>query len=166
MSAAGDEATVTVLVQVAPEEAFRVFTEEIDLWWRRGLRYRIGRGRSVLCVEPRLGGRLFETFERDGEERVVQTGQVTTWDPPRRLVLSWRAVNFAPSESTEVEVIFAPSPSGTRVTLHHRGWSRIRADHPARHDLAVPAFIRMIGLWWGDLLTSLRERATHLPAAE
>jgi hypothetical protein len=38
----------------------------------------------------------------------------------------------------------------------HRGWSRIRPDHPARHDLEVAAFVRMMGLWWGDLLTSLR----------
>jgi hypothetical protein len=37
----GDEAVVSVLVAVEPETAFRVFTEEIDQWWRRGLKYRI-----------------------------------------------------------------------------------------------------------------------------
>ena len=30
-------------------------------------------------------------------------------------------------------------------------------DHPARHGLVGPAFSRMIGLWWGQLMTSLRE---------
>jgi hypothetical protein len=40
----------------------------------------------------------------------------------------------------------------------HREWSRIRTDHPARHAHDVGAFLRMLGLWWGDLLTALRER--------
>jgi hypothetical protein len=38
-----------------------------------------------------------------------------------------------------------------------RGWSAIRPDHPARHGLDDAAFSRMIGLWWGDLMTGLRE---------
>ena len=36
----GDQATVTVTLAVAPEEAFAIFTQEIDLWWRRGPRLR------------------------------------------------------------------------------------------------------------------------------
>jgi uncharacterized protein YndB with AHSA1/START domain len=156
----GDEARVTVLVAVAPAEAFRIFTEEIDQWWRRGLRYRVGgKRRSVIAIEPRVGGRLFETFDAPSGRRIVETGRVTAWEPPARLVLEWRAVNFAPHESTEVEVLFEPSPSGTRVTLTHRGWSRLRADHPVRHGEEVPAFLRTMGLWWSDLLTSLREHA-------
>jgi uncharacterized protein YndB with AHSA1/START domain len=157
---AGDQARVSVLVKVPPDVAFQVFTEEIDLWWRRGLRYRVsGKGRGVMCIEPGVGGRLFESIESKGGTRVVETGRVTAWEPPSRLVLEWRNVNFAPAEKTEVEVVFAPSPSGTLVTVTHRGWAAIRPDHPARHGLDVPAFIGMIGSWWGDLMTSLRERA-------
>jgi hypothetical protein len=74
-------------------------------------------------------------------------------------------VNFAPGEQTEVEVSFEPRPNGTLVTVTHRGWGGIRADHPARHGLDVVAFIRMMGLWWGDLLTSLREYLAHRPPA-
>lgn len=166
MSAPGDQARVSVLVAVAPEVAFRVFTEEIDQWWRRGLRYRVsGKGRGILHLEPRLGGRLFESIESKGGTRVIETGRVTAWEPPSRLVLEWRLVNFAPGEKTEVEVRFAPSPSGTLVTVTHRGWAAIRPDHPARHGLDVPAFIRMMGLWWGDLMTSLREHAAQSPSA-
>jgi uncharacterized protein YndB with AHSA1/START domain len=163
MSAAagpGDRATVTVLVAVEPAIAFEVFTEEIDRWWRRGLKYRVsGKGRGILYLEPRVGGRLFESIETSKGSRVVETGRVTIWEPPARLVFEWRAVNFAPSEKTEVEVTFAPSPSGTLVTVQHRGWSTIRPDHPARHGEEVPAFLRTMGLWWADLLTSLREHA-------
>ena len=156
--AAGDEANVSILVAVEPDEAFRVFTEEIDQWWQRGMKYRVAaKRRGVIHLEPRVGGRLFESFETGSGSRAVETGRVTAWEPPARLVFEWRAVNFAPSEKTEVEVVFKESPSGTLVTVKHRGWSRIRPDHPARHGLEVGPFLRTMGLWWGDLMTSMRE---------
>ena len=130
----GDQAKASVLVKVPPDEAFRVFTEEIDAWWRSGMRYRIGKRRSVVHLEPKLGGRLFEAFETaNGDPKIKETGRVTCFEPPRRLVLTWRAVKFAPDEETEVEVLFEPRPSGTLDTVCHRGWSKIRPDHPARH---------------------------------
>lgn len=155
----GDQASASVLVRVPPHEAFRIFTEEIDAWWRAGLRYRIGKSRSVVHLEPKLGGRLFESFAKGDRETVEETGRVTVFEPPTRLVLAWRAVNFAPDESTEVEVLFAPSPSGTLVTVCHRGWSRIRPDHPVRHAQESSRFLGSLGRWWGDLLTALRVRA-------
>jgi uncharacterized protein YndB with AHSA1/START domain len=160
MSVAGDRASVAVGLPVAPAEAFRLFTEEIDLWWRRGRRFRNAPGeRGFVAIEPRVGGRLFESFASDAGETVVETGRVLAWEPPARLVFEWRAVNFAPHERTEVEVRFAPTSRGTLVTVEHRGWSGIRADHPVRHGQDVPAFIRMMGMWWGDLMTSLRLHA-------
>ena len=67
MSAAalpGDQAKVSVLVRVPPEIAFRVFTTEIDQWWRRGLRYRVaGKRRGIIRLEEGVGGRLFESFD-------------------------------------------------------------------------------------------------------
>ena len=30
---------VSTLVAVSPAEAFRVFTEEVDLWWKRSMRF-------------------------------------------------------------------------------------------------------------------------------
>ena len=154
----GERARVSVLVAVPPDVAFRVFTEEIDQWWRRGLRYRVsGKGRGILHLEPAVGGRLFEEIESGAGPRIVETGRVTVWEPPARFALEWRNVNFSETEKTRVEVAFEPSASGTLVTVTHSGWSAIRADHPARHGLDVPAFIRMNGMWWSDLLTSLRE---------
>ena len=156
-----DQARVSVLVEVEPEEAFRIFTEEIDQWWRRGLKYRVaGFRRGMLCVEGHVGGRLFETFDTDTGKRVVETGRVVSWEPPSRLAFEWRAVSFAPNEKTLVEVRFAPSARGSLVTVTHSGWSKIRLDHPARHGLDVAAFLRMMGLWWGELMSALREHAT------
>ena len=154
MIAPGDSVRVSALLKVPPSEAFRVFTEDIDQWWRRGLKYRVqGPGRGVVHLEPHVGGRLFEQF--DGGQ-VVQTGTVRVWQPPTRLVFEWRGVNFAPGESTEVELSFEPSASGTQVTLVHRGFASLRGDHPVRHGQPVPAFIRSMGLWWGGLMQSLQ----------
>jgi uncharacterized protein YndB with AHSA1/START domain len=157
---AGDEVRVSVLVRVEPRTAFRIFTEEIDQWWRRGLKYRVaGGGRGIVHLEGCLGGRLFESFDAPSATPIVETGRVTAWEPPARLVFEWRGVNFAPGEKTDVEVTFAASASGTLVTVVHRGWSRLREDHPVRHALPVVEFIRSMGLWWGDLLSSLRVHA-------
>jgi len=156
----GDQARASVLVAVPREEAFRIFTEEIDQWWRSGPQYRaLARPTAILHLEPHAGGRIFETQSGEGDARVIETGRITDWDPPARFTFRWRASNFAPAEWTNVEVTFASSPSGTLVTVTHRGWSRIRPDHPVRHGQPVAAFIRSNGLWWGGLLTSLREHA-------
>jgi uncharacterized protein YndB with AHSA1/START domain len=154
----GDQAKVTVTVGVEPKDAFEIFTQEIDLWWRRGMRFRpVGRKVGVLHFESGVGGRLFEAYEVRGESRLIVVGTVTVWDPPSRLVFEWRNTNFAPGESTEVEVTFEPMGEGvTQVTLCHRGWSKLRPDHPARHGNVGPAMSRMIGMWWGDLLSAFR----------
>lgn len=154
----GDAASVTMLVEVEPSVAFEVFTKEIDLWWRRGVRYRIaGRRPGVMHLEPRLGGRVFESIE--GSAALYQVGLITSWEPPRHLVFEWRNVNFTEGEKTEVEIFFDATARGTNVRLIHRGWSKIRADHPARHGMESADFLRSLGLWWGGLLSSYLERA-------
>jgi uncharacterized protein YndB with AHSA1/START domain len=151
----GDQASAQVSIAVPPAEAFAFFTEKIESWWRRGPRFRNAPGdRGFIRMEPGVGGRVFESFD----DRVVEVGRAIVWDPPRRLVFEWRNSNFAPAEKTEVEVRFEPTANGTRVTVVHRGWAAIRPDHPARHGQAASAFSRSVGLFWGDLLTSLRER--------
>jgi uncharacterized protein YndB with AHSA1/START domain len=154
----GDAASVSVFVRVSPEDAFDVFTGEIDLWWRTGPAYRIaGRRRGQLVFEPRLGGRLFEIFETT-ETHTIEVGRVTVWDPPSRLALEWRGVNFKPHEVTQVEVRFEPSGEGTMVTVRHSGWSSLPDDHPARHGLVGAEFSRSLGMWWSGLMTSYRQR--------
>ncbi|MGC4094138.1 MAG: SRPBCC domain-containing protein [Polyangiaceae bacterium] len=156
--ATADAATVVVVVAAPPELAFQVFTDEVDSWWRTGPRFRIGR-RSVgrLAFEGGLGGRLFETYETAAGSRTHEAGRITQWEPPWRLSFEWRGVNFRAGESTLVEISFEPSGDGTRVTLRHSGWSSLPDDHPVRHGKLGAEFIREIGLWWGALLSALRE---------
>ncbi|MBI2685233.1 MAG: SRPBCC domain-containing protein [Acidobacteria bacterium] len=154
----GDSVRVSVTVSLEPAAAFAIFTGETDLWWRRGPKFRpSGRTAGVLSFEPATGGRLFESFDSEAGRQVVVMGTITVWEPGRQLSFEWRGVNFAPGESTLVDVRFEPVHSGTRVTVTHSGWAALRADHPVRHGQPAAAFIRNLGLWWGELLTSLRE---------
>jgi uncharacterized protein YndB with AHSA1/START domain len=150
------DVTVVTTVAVTPAEAFRVFTEEIDAWWGRGRAYRFNQGDSgMMRFLPGPTGSLVE----EGPGGTFQIGRVLTWDPGALLVFEWRARNFAPDESTEVEITFEAIPSGTKVTLRHRGLTRLRLDHPARHGSEDQAFIAMLGRYWARLLMSMRARA-------
>lgn len=157
----GDQARAEIVVHVARAEAFRVFTEEIDQWWNHGRAFRAsGRHPSVLAIEPGVGGRLFETYEVRGAKRVLESGRVTIWEPPARIVFTWRNTNFAPHEHTEVEIEFdAMGDARTRVRVTHRGWRSIRPDHPARHGHPPRVFVAKMGLRWAELLRGLRRHA-------
>lgn len=157
-----DLVRVTTVVPVDPATAFALFTEEVDAWWRRGPRYRFGDG--TMRFEPPPRGRLVEVYdEAAGDLHVV--GEVSAWEPGRRLAFAWRGARFAPGEETHVEVRFERVAAGTRVTVEHRGWEALPPDHPARHGLTGGAFTSMIGLWWGELLTMLRAHAAARDAS-
>jgi uncharacterized protein YndB with AHSA1/START domain len=158
MTIAGDACAVTVFVAVPPLDAFDVFTQEIDLWWRQGPQFRIaGRRRGQLTFEGGVGGRLFETFDVHGQPTTIVVGRITAWDRPAGLAFEWRAVNFKPDESTTVEVGFRAQGEGTLVTVRHTGFASLRDGHPARHGKVGAAFVRMMGMWWADLMKGLQE---------
>ena len=157
----GDQVTVSVTVAADPATAFALFTEETDRWWRRGPKFRVsGRNPGTVRFEPHAGGRLFEEFESAKGPEIFAMGAITAWDPPSGFAFDWRGVNFAPGDVTHVEVAFDAVPTGCRVTVRHSGWSGLRADHPVRHGLPPEGFIRMIGLWWSELMTSYRVTLT------
>ena len=154
-----DAVRVTSRVEVDPGTAFRLFTEEVDVWWRTGPRFRWHPERGgALRFEGGPGGRFVEVYP-DGES--FEVGRIRVWDPPRRLVFGFRARNFAAGESTEVEVRFDASGEATDVTVEHRGFAALRADHPVRHGLGAGAFENMMGVFWADLLTAARRHAAR-----
>ena len=159
---ASDVVTVSVNVPADPATAFAIFTTETDLWWRSGPRFRIaGKQPGVVRFEPWVDGRFMEEVESPSGPQVFTKGSITVWQPPEQFQFEWRGVNFAPGESTHVQVMFEAVPTGTRVTVRHSGWAALRSDHPVRHGQAGPAFIRRLGLWWGELMTSFRELAAE-----
>ena len=154
-----DPIVTTTVVAADPATAFKLFTADVDVWWKRGPMFRPSDcGSGVLQFEMRTGGRLLETYA-DGS--TFEFGRIRSWEPPRRLVFDLFARAFGPGESTEVEVLFEPEGEVTRVTVTNRGWDRFAADHPVRHGMAETAFRDMMSIWWADLLVAIKGHAVR-----
>ena len=149
---------VALRVNASPPDAFRAFTKEIGEWWRPSQLFRFSAdGRTgTLSFEPGERGRLVETYD-DGTTFVI--GQVRSWEPPRRLVVSWRHASFAPDQETELRVRFDPVGDQTRVSVEHYGWDGIPAENAARHGFPLAVFQLRVGEWWQTLLKGMRGRA-------
>ena len=152
---------VALRVGAPPERTFDAFTDEIGEWWQPNRLFQFtDRADGRLAFEPGPNGRLVETYA-DGESFVV--GHVRVWDPPRRLVVSWREASFADDQDTELHVRFdgVDGDRGqTRVTVEHFGWDTIPPEHAARHGFPLGAFQQRAAEWWQDLLRSLRDHVT------
>jgi uncharacterized protein YndB with AHSA1/START domain len=147
-----DASRVLVAMRVAasPSRAFAVFTEQIAQWWHHNGLFQFSDGRTGrLAFEPGPSGRLTETYD-DGD--VFEIGRVKVWDPPRRLVVSWRHASFAADQETELHVRFDAAGEQTRVTVEHYGWDAIPQAHAARHGFPLPDFQHRFAEWWQELL--------------
>ncbi len=110
-------------VDCAPEHAFEVWTQRIGQWWPTDHSVSAEPGIDVI-LEPRAGGRLFERTS-GGQEH--DWGEVTVWDPPKRLAYLWH-LRRDRGDATEVDIAFRDDGDGTtRVEIEHRGWERLGA---------------------------------------
>jgi uncharacterized protein YndB with AHSA1/START domain len=149
--------TASVEVAVDPTTAFEVFTEDIDVWYKRG-RYSFKDPRRAVGVrlEPGVGGRLLEVHDAATGEG-IEWGRVLVWEPGARLVFSDLLSSAPPTAPTEVEVRFASIDAGTRVTLEHRGLDRLPPDVAAQKR--EHGWITLLG-WFDEHLSSTRGAAT------
>ena len=90
-------------IACSAEHAFHVWTTRIATWWPPEHRA-TAEAHTTVILEPRLGGRL---LERMPSGREVQWGEITTWDPPRRLAYLWH-IRRDRADATEVEIRFIP----------------------------------------------------------
>ena len=119
------------LVRRDVDHTFKSFVGTIGQWWP--LRpISSGKDRVAdLVFEQETGGRVYELWH-DGTE--VRWGRVTTWEPPRRFVMTWE---MTPA-TTEVELRFKPlGPALTRVEVEHRGWEALSEADLSR-ECALP----------------------------
>ena len=147
---------VALRVRASPERAFTAFTDEIGQWWQPNALFQFTPGRNgTLAFDD---GRLVETYD-DGTDFVV--GIVKEWDPPRKLVLSWRQAGFEPDQETELHVQFDDTDDGrTRVTVEHYGWDTIPGEHVSRHGFPLPVFQIRFAEWWQAQLRALARHDT------
>lgn len=143
---------VALRVKATPERAFDSFVREIGLWWKpNGLFQTTPRAPGLLAFEPEEGGRLTETLANG---KVFEIGRILTWEPPSRLVFSWRQANFPPELTTEVEVKFEAVGDETRVSVAHRGFDQVPPDSVARHGFPDQVLLMRLAEWWRTLLAS------------
>jgi uncharacterized protein YndB with AHSA1/START domain len=144
---------VSLRITAPPARVFEAFTDEIGEWWRPNRLFSFTTGRTGrLAFEPGPGGRFTETFD-DGE--VFEIGRVRAWEPPERLVFSWREASFSDDQETEVHVRFEPVGDQTRVSVEHLGWDTLPQEHAARHGFPLLPFQQRLAEWWQALLESL-----------
>ena len=145
---------VALRISAPPERVFDAFTTEIDRWWRPNRLFQFTRGRSGrMAFEPGAGGRLTEVYD-DGD--VFEVGRIRVWEPPTRLVFSWRQAGFSADQETEVHVRFEPVEDQTRVTVEHFGWDSIPQEHAARHGFPLRPFQQRLAEWWQAQLERIR----------
>jgi hypothetical protein len=103
--------------------AFSVWTD-IDRWWPADHTVS-GDDDARVVLEPRPGGRIYERT-RAGDEH--EWGEVTVWEPPRRLGYLWH-IRRDRADATEVEISFVPiTADRTRVDIEHRGWEALGGE--------------------------------------
>jgi uncharacterized protein YndB with AHSA1/START domain len=112
-------------VERTPEDAFAVFTDEIGAWWPLPTHGLFGDASGGVSFRD---GQLIE-HSIDGRE--TTWGEVLSWEPPTRLVVSWHP-GRSRDDASEVEVTFEADGTGTRVVLEHRGWERFGIEGAAR----------------------------------
>lgn len=110
----------TIVVSASAERAFQAFTAEMGKWWPKDF----GIGGSPLVdvvIEPKVNGRYYERAENGVD---TTWGEVSLWEPGKRIVLIWRVNGqyaYDAALHTEVDVRFANEAGGCRVTFEHRG---------------------------------------------
>jgi len=135
---------LTFDVDCLANHAFDVWTAGISRWWPADHTV-TGESKLDVVLEPRVGGRI---FERNGTGAEFDWGEVTIWEPPRRLVYLWH-LRRDRADATEVEITFVESGgSKTRVEIEHRGWERLgvqgqdwRRSNQAGWTTLLPHFV-------------------------
>jgi len=108
-------------VECPVDHAFDVWTARTSTWWPKTSTMTQADGLEVI-FEGREGGRI---FERTPAGQEIEWGEITVWEPPRRLGYSWRIATDRDS-ATEVEIRFSDlGDETTRVEIEHRGWEKL-----------------------------------------
>lgn len=119
-----------VLVSCDQPTAYRLFTDEIGLWWPLESHGCFGPGGSLALVDQQI-------VESGPSGETAIWGTITANDPPSTISFTWHPGRPA-AEATRVTVTFASAgdPNTTLVTLEHSGWEAYGDPEAARDNYA------------------------------
>jgi uncharacterized protein YndB with AHSA1/START domain len=139
--------------------AFRLWTQGINEWWKRGSPYWNDAKRAVgLRFEPHVGGRFIEVYDAQTGEG-LEIGQIVVWEPGKRLVYGWREQGWQDGERTEVEILFEPlGARQTRVTVTHSGWETVGDASRSRR------LVEGYSYGWNEILGWYRAAGAQAPS--
>jgi hypothetical protein len=107
------------------EHAFDVWTRRLSTWWPKD-HSASGDPDTVVVLEPRLGGRIYERTP-DGTE--IDRGEITLWSDENKVAKDGTLEAWARSET---------NPVG--------GWYGLRKGYRGRFALYVPPLLEHLGL--------------------
>lgn len=139
----------TFFVPWPPQEAFHIFANCIGDWWPLETHSLANKDKgehaTAVVIEPHEGARFYEVLS-DGHTR-IDWGEVQKYIPGQLLTLNWK-VGCAPEQATEVEVIFSPAGTQTKIDLLHRHWEKfgpkaeeMQKKYEAGWDVVLARFI-------------------------
>ena len=136
---------VSVDLDCPVAHAFDTWTTRFGSWWPKGHTVS-GDASAEVVLEPYVGGRI---FERDGAGQETPWGEVTAWEPPRRLAYLWH-IRRDRADATDVELVFTPvDDDRCRLDITHTGWERLGAQATSWRDAnrggwagLLPHFVR------------------------
>jgi len=130
---------------MAPREAFDTVVQELAMALeQQGIRF-----------QPGHAGQLVQ--------HNFSIARVRTWQPGERFVLEWKPTSWEPREVTEIEFLFEPAATGTRVTIQHQGWGRLIGESREMagwfaSEIAAPLLRATLPDALGDWITDRRAR--------
>jgi SAM-dependent methyltransferase/uncharacterized protein YndB with AHSA1/START domain len=146
----GAAVSVTLEVEAEPAAAFDALIDELGAALTR----------AAIEFSPGPDGRILEGG--------FEVGRVIAWEPPRRMLVRWRAAEWDPGDITELELRCESSGETTRMTLEHRGfgrqfWAEGEIIGWFADQVVTPFLSRSAPRAYGNWLT---DRAARRPSGE
>lgn len=120
----------SVTVQLAPPDAWTLFTQALHRWWPLKSHSCSGDAGAEVTFEPRVGGAVTE-IAPDGQRH--PWGTLTEWNPPEAFAMRWHP-GHAADQATRLRVTFTAVAGGTAVRVLHEGWDARGAEAEPMRD--------------------------------
>jgi hypothetical protein len=124
----------SVVVALAPEDAFDLFTRGIGRWWPFKGHSCSDAAEADVAFEPRVGGLVTEVAP-DGARH--SWGALTEWSPPGGFAMVWHPGQPV-ENATRLAVRFTPVPGGCEVAVEHDSFERRGPEARRSYDEGWP----------------------------